>query len=95
MRDRAVDERNHRDPMFVDDALSAVAQLVVRGQPFTSDDVHRMLRVTPTHPNGIGAAMLLAAKRGMVKQVGFRRSERPVARGRMLAVYVGADTTRP
>lgn len=68
----------------------------VPGLPFTADDVRARAMgrgiPEPHHPNAYGAAMLAAARAGIIRATGgFRRSERAGARGRMLAEWKGAE----
>lgn len=90
-RDRGTAQRNHRDPMFHDHAMNAIRATALLAKEFTSDDVQKILTVTPTHVNSIGAVFHAAASRGIIERVGYRQSERPEAHARVVAVYRGTE----
>jgi hypothetical protein len=42
---------------------------------------------TPTHPNQVGAVLLQAVRKGIIRPVGYRRSTSYRAHGRMVRLY--------
>jgi hypothetical protein len=79
--------RAWHDSAFVADVERAVRELTAIGRPFTSDDVRARLRLEPSHPNSVGAAMSVAVRHDLCRVIGYRASERPEARGRIVALY--------
>ena len=90
-RDRGVQARGQRDPLFHAHAMAAIHELACCGGEFTSDDVHdRLGGWTPTHVNSLGSAIHAAVSSGIIERVGYRQSTRPEAHARVIAVYRGA-----
>jgi len=91
-RDQGIKQRVKRDPHFHEQALKAIRILARTGQDFTADEVQELLAaadVTPTHPNSMGAAFNAARHAGIIRRTGYRKSTRPAANARAIAVYVG------
>lgn len=93
-KERGITVRIMRDPLFAAAARQVIERLAEEGHEFTSDEVHERMTVTPTHPNSLGAAMHAAKAAGLIEQVGWRKSERPQARARVVAVYRGRNAGR-
>lgn len=69
----------------------AIEKLAAAGEPFTSDDV-RVIAGGPTdHPNAAGARFLAASRRGLIRSVGYRPSDRASLHRHPLTLWVGAD----
>ncbi len=82
------------DPLYHEAAMSAIAFLAARPEDFTADDLQAWLAdrgVTPRHPNSVGAAVRAAVHAGVMRRVGYKPSERPKARARVVAVYLGTS----
>lgn len=70
-------------------AEGAIADLAASGRPFTSDDVCAIVG-RPLHGNAVGAVFRRAVASGALRRAeGMQQSERPAARERWLARYVG------
>lgn len=73
----------------VDDAIRLLA---AGGGEFTADDVREMTGAPPSHPNAMGARFFHAAKVGVIRSVGFKKSERASLHAHHIRVWTG---TRP
>lgn len=72
-----------------DRADAAIKALAAEGRDFTAEDV-RHLAGSPTHPNAFGSRFLSAARRGIIRKVGYRNSNRPSLHAHPIAVWSGA-----
>ena len=86
-----VDPEDARKVQWQRRAAKAITWLSHRTDEFTSDDVREMFETEqwfgPHHPNAWGAALSAAAARGEIVRVGYRKSSRPAAHGRIVAVW--------
>lgn len=70
-------------------ADAAIEQLARAGEPFTAEDV-RAICGPPEHANAFGSRFLQAARRGLIRKVGYRNSTRPTLHAHPIAVWTGA-----
>ena len=69
---------------------TTIESLARTGRAFTADDVRPLTGESPTGSQGaMGARIRAAACRGVIRQVGYRRSTQPSAHARPLAVWIG------
>lgn len=74
---------------------SALIELAVSGEPFTSEDIIEMIglprtQIQANRNNAVGALMNGAARRGLIRKTGMRvLSTRPRSHGAELAEWVG------
>lgn len=69
-------------------ADEAIGDLARTGREFSADNL--VLRVgEPPVPNMLGGVFLAAAKRGLIRGVGYRPGTRPAAHARVQRVWVG------
>lgn len=77
---------------------AAVGNLAAAGAPFTADDVVAALGGVPepgeASRNAIGGRMIVAAKRGLITPVGFRKSRRVGRRGGACRLWAGTARAR-
>lgn len=78
------------DAEWAADCDRAIRTLAATGQPFTAYDLHAMVR-EPSNPNHWGPRLPVAAKRGLIRKVGYRKSDRPGTRGSAVAVWQGIE----
>src|SRR5690348_8431813 len=71
-----------------DRADAAIRSLAASGEEFTAEDV-RARAGDPSRPNAFGARFSSAAKRGLIRRVGFRNSSRPTLHSHPVAVWRG------
>lgn len=71
-----------------DDAMIAIRGLAAERAPFTAEDV-RAIVGDPPRPNAMGAVFHLAARRGWIRKVGYRKATRPSLHATELAVWEG------
>lgn len=75
------------------DALDAIWELAASGRTFTADDVVAVVGLPdfgPNRNNAVGAVFSSAAKRGWIVSTGvYRKSRRPEAHARVIAVWAG------
>ncbi len=70
-------------------AERAVRRLAAEGEPFTTDDVWKLVG-TPPEPRALGAVMVAVRRSGGIVPTGeFRRSNRPECHKRDVKVWVG------
>jgi hypothetical protein len=69
---------------------AAIAQLASVGVEFTADDVRELAGEPTDHPNAIGARFHAAARAGLIKRAGYRKSQRTARHANTVAVWVGA-----
>lgn len=67
----------------------AIALLAALGEPFTSDDVRGIAGEPWNHPNACGALFNGAARDGLIRQVGYRKSERARLHSHPLTLWQG------
>ena len=72
-----------------DRADAAIKALAAEGREFTAEDV-RHLAGSPTRANAFGSRFLSAARKGLIRKVGYRNSTRPSLHAHPVAVWVGA-----
>lgn len=76
-------------------AEATIADLARAGEPFTADDVIRLVGLPsfgPNRNNSVGAIFTACAKRGWIVKTGhYRKARRAASHARMLAVWVGGD----
>lgn len=76
------------------DAERTIEQLAASGREFVSDDLYKYVGpVMGPSPNVVGALFSAAARRGIIRRVGYRQSERESAAGRVVAVWRGTGGT--
>lgn len=91
-RDAGMESVRTNDPAeFQAAAREAIERLAATGRPFTSDSLRGLVDVEPHHVNAWGAAVAAAVNEGRIVNVGYRKSSRPAANGRVVAQYVGVD----
>lgn len=69
-------------------ALNTIMVLASGDAPFTSEDV-RAIAGDPERPNSFGAIMSYAARKGLIRKVGYRKAERPSLHASELALWTG------
>lgn len=67
----------------------AIRLLAVIGDPFTSDDVRAIAGEPWDHPNACGSLFHRAAREGLIRQVGYRKSERAKLHKHPLTLWQG------
>jgi len=76
-------------------AEATIWDLASSGQPFTADDVIRLVGLPsygPNQNNSVGAIFTACAKRGWITKTGsYRKARRAASHARMLAVWVGSE----
>ena len=70
---------------------AAIKKAILRGIPFTSEDLLAMVKSKPHHPNAVGGFILHAVKQYDLKTVGYCRSTKPSSRAHVLAQYLKND----
>lgn len=71
---------------------AVIDTLAASGQPFTADDVSALTGDSPTGSRGAaGARFQYAARRGVIRRVGYVPSRRPSVHAHPVALWVGAD----
>lgn len=70
-------------------AEMAIKTLRLTKDEFTTDDLKPFVNA-PNSPNSYGAAFNVAAKAGLIKRVGYRKSTSPSAHGRVVSVWAKA-----
>lgn len=78
------------DLTWREDALDRVESLARTGQPFTSDEVREGFR-EPHHPNQWGGIYTTLANRGVIVQVGFRKSHMKSRKGSVTGIWQGVN----
>lgn len=73
-----------------EDALDRVEAFARTGEPFTSDDVREGFR-EPHHPNQWGGIFHTLANRGVIQQVGFRKSHMKSRKGSVTGIWQGVN----
>lgn len=73
------------------DRVDAVIEtLALLGRPFTSDDVSAAAGDSPTGSQGaMGARFSHAARRGVIRRIGYVPSQRPSVHGHPVAQWLG------
>lgn len=81
------------------EARDALAWLAARGEPFTADDLARLVGLPDTGPNrsnAVGAVFSAAARQGLIRSTGhYRKSRRTLSHARVVAVWCGARKATP
>lgn len=67
----------------------AIAALARTGEEFTADDVRKIAGAPTDHENAAGALFNGAARRGLIRRVGYRKSARDVLHAHPIAVWKG------
>ncbi len=70
------------------DAMVAIRGLALEPTGFTAEEV-RAIVGDPPRPNAMGAVFHLAARRGWIRKVGYRKATRPSLHATELAVWEG------
>lgn len=70
---------------------TTIQRLATRGDEFTADDVRAICGVVAHSPNAFGARFSAAAKAGIIRRVGYRKSLRPERAGGVVSVWIGGD----
>ncbi len=78
---------------YQDSFEKAVRQLAKSGQPFTADDVTKLVGFPRNHRtnanNSVGAMMSACANRGIIYSVGYKKAGRSLSHARMVQVWKG------
>ena len=67
----------------------AIVLLAIGGEEFTADDVREIAGAPDDHPNAAGARFQSAARKGLIRHAGYRKSSREVLHAHPIAVWVG------
>lgn len=67
----------------------AIHLLAAIGDPFTSDDVRAIAGEPWNHPNACGSLFHKASRAGVIRVIGYRKSERARLRRHPLTVWEG------
>jgi hypothetical protein len=70
---------------------AAIKRAILRGTPFTSEDLLAEVTTQPHHPNAVGGFILHAVKNYDLTVVGYCRSTKPSSRAHVLAMYLKND----
>lgn len=69
---------------------AVIDTLAASGQPFTADDVNQLTGDSPTGSRGAaGARFNYAARRGVIRRIGYVPSRRPSVHAHPVALWVG------
>jgi hypothetical protein len=69
-----------------------IGRLALTGRPFTSDDVSAITGDSPTGSRGaMGARFNYAARRGVIRRIGYVPSRRVTVHAHPVAQWVGAE----
>lgn len=87
-RDRGLHAAHPYWRLHAEDALERLAR---RGVPFTADDLHAEAgdQLGNASNSAIGGLFSRAARRGLIRHVGYTTSTRPAAHGRVLRQWCG------
>ena len=66
-----------------------IALLAAIGDPFCSDDVRAIAGDPWDHPNAAGSLFTKAARDGLIRQVGYRKSDRVALHRHPVALWIG------
>lgn len=72
----------------------AIAALASRGEAFTADQVREIAGEPDDHPNAAGALFHRAARSGLIRRVGYRKSARDVLHAHPIALWEGTSKAR-
>lgn len=67
----------------------AIRVLASIGDPFTSDDVRAIAGEPWDHPNACGSLFHKAARAGIIRAIGYRKSERARLHSHPLTLWIG------
>jgi hypothetical protein len=70
---------------------AAIERLARAGEPFTSDEVRELAGPPTDHPNAAGSRFSTAARRGLIRRVGYRNSTRGTLHSHPLSLWKGAS----
>lgn len=74
-----------------DSVRSILLELTLRYDQFTSDDLRMACQMrgvpNPKHHNAWGASMSSAAKAGLVRRIGYQKSELPSTHARIISIW--------
>lgn len=71
-------------------ADAAIRALAASGAEFGAEEV-RALAGSPSRPNAFGARFNAAARSGLIRKVGYRKSSRPSLHAHPVAVWRGVE----
>lgn len=95
LRDAALAALAARRPALVRDIQRAAVRLALDRGELTADDLRAAVTIPPgIRPVVVGAAVRMLAVAGILVHAGYRKSLRPVAHRRPLAVWRLADAAR-
>lgn len=72
-------------------AKEALSELIESGEPFTADDLRARVDEKPHHPNAIGALFNGAARRGLIRKIGYQQSTVKSRQAGLQALWVAAE----
>lgn len=78
---------------WADEALDAIERTAV-GLAFDADHLHVIVGPPRGSPNAVGSVLTIAARRGWIRRIGYRPSQRPGARGHIVSVWERVDPDR-
>lgn len=73
---------------------AAIVALAAMGEEFCADDVREIAGPPTDHPNACGARFQAAARSGLIRPVGYRKSARDVLHAHPIALWVGTAKAR-
>jgi len=82
------------DPAWTDRWDKAIILLAISGELFCSDDVREIAGPPLDHPNACGSRFQSAARRGLIRHVGYRKSTRAVLHAHPVALWIGTAKAR-
>lgn len=89
LKEQGVQRVLENNEEWADLAMSYLKSVAAWGD-FTSDDLHVTCTangIAPPHRNAWGALFRKASKLGLIKRVGYRKSQRPASHSRVVAVW--------
>ena len=72
----------------------AIEYLAGIGDPFTAEDARGLAGDPPDHANAMGSRFSSAAKRGLIRSIGFRKATRPSLHTHVIREWVGTAKAR-
>lgn len=74
---------------FIEDGLRLIPHVADVNDTFTADDIRILDMKKPKHQNAWGSLFSLAARRKLIRRVGYRPSTNPSTHGRVVSVWRG------